>query len=69
MFRLSPVVSVAGVAPLAKTALEKIAALYRIEAEIRGRPPDERLRARTDRSAPLFADLKAWLEVTLRRSR
>jgi hypothetical protein len=53
--------------PLAKTALEKIAALYRIEAEIRGRPPDERLRARTDRSAPLFADLKAWLEVTLRR--
>ena len=53
--------------PLAKTTLEKIAALYRIETEIRGRPPDERLRVRTERSAPLFADLKAWLETTLTR--
>jgi hypothetical protein len=53
--------------PLAKTALEKIAALYRIEAEIRGRPPDERLRVRLAQSAPLFADLKAWLETTLAR--
>ncbi len=53
--------------PLAKTALEKIAALYRIEAEIRGQPPDDRLRIRREQSAPLFADLKAWLETTLRR--
>jgi len=53
--------------PLAKTALEKIAALYRIEAEIRGRPPDERLRVRLAQSAPLFAELKAWLETTLGR--
>jgi hypothetical protein len=53
--------------PLAKTTLEKIAALYRIEAEIRGRPPDERLRARQVQSAPLFADLQAWLETTLGR--
>jgi len=53
--------------PLAKTALEKIAALYRIEIEIRGQPPDDRLRVRRERSAPLFADLKAWLETTLSR--
>jgi len=53
--------------PLAKTALEKIAALYRVEAEICGQPPDDRLRVRRERSAPLFADLKAWLETTLRR--
>jgi transposase len=53
--------------PLAKTTLEKVAALYRIEAEIRGRPPDERLRVRREHSAPLFADLKAWLETTLGR--
>lgn len=53
--------------PMAKTALEKIAALYRIEAEIRGRPPDERLRVRLKDSAPLFADLKTWLETALGR--
>ena len=53
--------------PLAKTAMEKIAALYRIETEIRGRPPDERLRDRLEHSAPLFADLKTWLETTLSR--
>jgi len=53
--------------PIAKAALEKIAALYRVEAEIRGRPPDERLRVRLEHSAPLFAELKAWLETTLGR--
>ncbi len=53
--------------PLAKTTLEKIAALYRIEAEIRGRPPDARLQVRRQQSAPLFAELKAWLETTLGR--
>ena len=51
--------------PLAQTALEKIAALYRAEAEIRGRPPDDRLRVRREQSTPLFADLQAWLETTL----
>ncbi|MBS0535137.1 MAG: IS66 family transposase [Proteobacteria bacterium] len=53
--------------PLAKVALEKIAALYRIEAQIRGRPPDERLRVRAELSAPICADLKVWLETTLNR--
>jgi transposase len=53
--------------PLAKTALEKIAALYRVETEIRGQPPDDRLRIRRERGTPLFADLKAWLQTTLGR--
>ena len=52
--------------PLAKTALEKIAALYRIEAEIRGRPPDERLGLGW-RRAQRCSRLKAWLETTLGR--
>lgn len=53
--------------PVAKTVLDRIAALYLIEREIRGSPPEERLRVRMERSAPLFAELKAWLETTLRQ--
>jgi hypothetical protein len=53
--------------PVAKTAMEKIAALYGMEAEIPGQPPNDRLRIRREQSAPLFANLKAWLETTLRR--
>src|SRR6202012_6264380 len=53
--------------PLAREALDRIATLYRIEAEIRGCPPDQRLRVRTERTAPLMTDLKVWLEATRRR--
>jgi transposase len=53
--------------PLARTAMDRIAALYGIEAEIRGRPPDERLRVRLDRTAPLLVEMKTWLEATLPR--
>ena len=48
--------------PLAREALDRIAALYRIETPIRGCPPEQRLRVRTERTAPLMAELKAWLE-------
>jgi transposase len=51
--------------PLAKEALDRIAALYTIEAQIKGKPPDERRRCRQEQSAPLIADLKLWLESTL----
>ena len=47
--------------------MDKIAALYGIEAEIRGRPPDERLRVRLERTAPLLVEMKTWLETTLPR--
>ena len=53
--------------PLAKEALDKIAALYAIESHIRGRPPDERQQYREQHAAPLITDLKAWLDVTLQK--
>ena len=53
--------------PLALEALQRIAALYAIEDSIRGQPPEVRLRVRQAQSAPLFADLRTWLEQTLMR--
>jgi len=53
--------------PLAREAIERMAPLFAIEAEIHGQPPAARLAARQARSAPIMADLHAWLEVTLRR--
>lgn len=49
--------------PLAKQALERIGALYRIEDGIRGRPPDERRAVRQARAGPLLEELCAWLEA------
>src|SRR6266852_9482402 len=45
---------VAHKSPVASEALERIAALYAIEKEIRGRPPDERREVRNTRSRPLL---------------
>lgn len=45
---------------VADQALQRIAALYRIEADIRGQPPDVRRRARQARAGPLLADLHGW---------
>jgi transposase len=53
--------------PLALEALQRIAALYAIEATIRGQPPDARLAARNAQSAPLFTALRQWLEKTQAR--
>lgn len=46
-------------------ALERIGALYAIETEIRGKPPDERRQVRQARAQPLLADFEAWLRTTL----
>ncbi len=54
-------------APVAEEALRRIAALYLIEDEVRGKPPDIRRTARQARSRPLVADLFAWLERQLAR--
>jgi transposase len=51
--------------PTAREALGRIAALYAIEQDIRGRPPDERRAQRQARAAPLLADMKRWLKATL----
>jgi transposase len=51
--------------PITTEALERIAALYRIEEHIRGRPPEERQRIRQAQAVPLLDDLKRWFESTL----
>ncbi len=56
---------VAHASPLAAEALKRIAELYAIEGDIRGRPPEERLQARTTRARPLLDSLHQWLQATL----
>ena len=53
--------------PVAAEALRRIGALYAIEADIRGRLPQERARVRGERAAALLDELKAWLEAQLAR--
>lgn len=53
--------------PIATEAIRRIGQLYEIEAEIRGRPPDERRGQRQERAAPLLEDLRTWLQATLGR--
>src|SRR5258706_13849176 len=50
---------------VAKEALERIAALYVIEEEIRGRSAEERRESRKARSRPLLESLKKWFETSL----
>jgi transposase len=54
-------------APIAGEALRRIAALYGIEAEVRGQPPEARHAVRQARSRPLVEDLFAWFEAQLTR--
>ena len=49
---------------VAHQALERIGALYDIERDIRGKPPDERQRQRHARSYPLAKALRVWAEAT-----
>jgi transposase len=52
-----------GAAPIATEALKRIAALYRIEDDIRGLSPDQRHAARQAQSRPLLSELHAWFET------
>ena len=45
--------------------LEMIGELYGIEADIRGKPPDERLRVRQEKSKPLLATLETSMREKL----
>jgi transposase len=54
-------------APIAVEALKRIAELYEIEAEIRGTSARERRTARQEKTKPLVAALKTWLETSLPR--
>jgi hypothetical protein len=51
--------------PIATAAVQRIAALYEIENEIRGRSPDERRAVRSQRSRPLLDSMREWLEASL----
>jgi transposase len=53
--------------PIAQEALGRIGALYAIEGEIRGKPPDERRAVRQARAGTLLDDLRAWLIGTSRQ--
>jgi transposase len=54
-------------APIAAEVLQRIAELYRIEADIRGEEADARRAARQQKSKPLIDALKSWLEERLRQ--
>lgn len=54
-----------GNAPIATEVLIRIAILYAIEDESRGRSPDERRAIRQARSRPLVDKLATWLEEQL----
>jgi transposase len=53
--------------PLAAEALQRIGALYAIEKEIRGKPPDFRRAERAARAGPLLADFQVWMQTTWRQ--
>jgi len=50
---------------LTTEALRRIAELYVIEADIRGKPPDQRRQARQTGARPLLDDLERWLRAAL----
>ena len=60
-------IHVATKAPLAEEALRRIAALYEIETEIRGRTADQRRAVRRALSRPLVETMHIWLTETLGR--
>ena len=52
---------------VAAQALQRIAALYAVEADIRGQPAEERRRQRQARAGPLLDELHAWLSAMVGR--
>ena len=50
---------------IAEEATLRIAALYAVEKEARGKPPQERVALRQAKAAPLFDDLEDWLHLQL----
>lgn len=52
---------------IAAQALRRIAALYAVEKEVRGQPPDVRRAHRQARAGPLLDELHAWLSTLVGR--
>ncbi len=51
--------------PVAREALGRIGALYGIEEQIRGKPPEERRAVRQAQSKPLLDSMRQWFDETL----
>jgi transposase len=56
-----------GNSPVAAETLQRIAALYRIETDIRGADPDQRRAVRAEHSAPIVTELRRFLDDRLAR--
>src|ERR1700750_2317550 len=52
-------------APIATETLQRIAALYEIEARVRGKSAADRLAVRQAASKPLVTELRNWFEAQL----
>jgi hypothetical protein len=52
-------------APIATETLQRIAALYAIEARVRGKSAADRLAVRQAESKPLVTELRIWFEVQI----
>jgi transposase len=50
--------------PIAKEALDRIGALYAVEDEIKGQPPEARRAQRQARAGPLLGVFRQWLHAT-----
>jgi hypothetical protein len=55
----------AAASSIATETLSRIAMLYQVEAEIRGRPAEERRATRQERSRPVVEALEPWLREKL----
>ena len=53
--------------PVCEEILGRIAALSRIEAMVRGHPPEHRLKVRQELSTPIVEALRPWVEAQLGR--
>jgi transposase len=58
-------IHIAHSSPTSAEAIERIAVLYAIEAEIRGSTPEVRSSVRQTRAKPLLDSMRAWMEDTL----
>jgi len=52
---------------IAEEAIKRIATLYGVEKEVRGQPPDQRVKVRQRKSKSIFDDLESWLHAQLTR--
>ena len=50
---------------IAEEAIRRIAELYAVEKDARGKSPDDRVAIRQARAKPVFDDLEAWLQAQL----